>query len=200
MNENDTIYIYVAGLYLERVYFYDLFVDGVIRGCTTYAYIDDYYSRKLTIDGIERKLNLICPGSGYLFQDDPEKPLNQAEGFMLIFDYTSMNSLEEINYMYRDICRQLHKDCIDLPFLIVGLNCEKSESERQVTHKYINDLMSEHPKWKLIDASIDQRINIEESFTKMVRMIIEYRQHPICNDPPNQQEDSDSSVCKCLTQ
>ncbi|KAF9774122.1 Ras GTPase ras2 [Fusarium sp. DS 682] len=96
--------------------------------------------------------------------------MTEGEGFMLVYSITSRQSFEEITAYRQQILRQKGKDYF--PMVLVGNDCSQ-EPEREVTREE-GEALAKSFECKFFEADAKSRINVDEAFFDLVRVIRQY--------------------------
>lgn len=151
---------------------------GVGKSSTTIQYVhnhfleeidptlEDSYRKSTIIDDIEAELVIWDTTSPEAYTESRHQHIYMSEGFLLMYSITSSSSLVNIVSFKERICDMLQGQP---PMVLVG-NKLDLHTERELPHWPGYDLAR---SWGIpffeISASI--RINVEESFSELVRMI-----------------------------
>ncbi|KAG0214121.1 Ras GTPase [Mortierella sp. GBA30] len=129
--------------------------------------IEDSYRKQCVIDDEVALLNILDTAGQEEYSAMREQYLRIGEGFLLVYSITSRNSFEDISTSYQQILRVKDKDAF--PVMLVGNKCDL-EHERQVSTHEGRELAKQFNS-RLIETSAKERINVDESFYMLVRMI-----------------------------
>lgn len=100
----------------------------------------------------------------------------QAKAAILMFDLSSMTSFVHLNNWIIDVKRI----CENIPLLICG---NKSDLERKVPLKSIEQLMQKNPNSKYIEISVINNENVDEAFLSILRDLLHSPQLEIGDNP-----------------
>jgi GTPase KRas protein len=93
-----------------------------------------------------------------------------TEGFVIIYSITSRSSFEQISTFKEQVFRV--KDAERLPMMLVGNKCDLEE-KREVSHQEGVELGKQFGA-QFKETSAKTRVNVEEAFYDLVRMIREF--------------------------
>merc|ERR1712000_163737 len=124
--------------------------------------IEDSHRKQVEIDG-EVTLLEIFDTAG----QEELSALRVAEGFLVVFSLTEATSFKQVEGLHGQICRA--KDSDKVPIVIVGNKSDLTEL-RAVSEAEIQALTS-RLNVKFFEASAKKKINVEESFFELVRMM-----------------------------
>jgi GTPase KRas len=96
--------------------------------------------------------------------------IRDCEGFVIIFSITSRSSFEQISTFKEQVFRV--KDAERLPMMLVGNKCDLEEKREVSTHEGQELGKSFGAQFK--ETSAKTRVNVEEAFYDLVRMIREF--------------------------
>lgn len=129
--------------------------------------IEDSYRKQCTIDGEQVVLDILDTAGQEEYLAMREQYMRTGEGFLLVYAINFRNSLEELQTFYEQIIRV--KDTDDVPVLIVG-NKSDLEIERQVSYEEGLEF-AKSLGCPFLETSAKQRINVEEAFYGLGRLI-----------------------------
>jgi len=128
--------------------------------------IEDSYTKQCLIDDRVAKLDILDTAGQEEFSAMREQYMRSGEGFLLVFSLTDRSSFEEIYKFHKQVLRVKDRDVF--PILIVG---NKSDlPNRQVSQSDIEN-MAKQLKAPYIECSAKLRINIDEAFFELVRLV-----------------------------
>lgn len=129
--------------------------------------IEDSYRKPCTIDGEQVLLDVLDTAGQEEYLAMREQYMRTGEGFLLVYSINLKNSLEELQLFYEQILRV--KDLENVPVLVVGNKCDL-EVERQVSYEE-GEALAKSFNASFLETSAKQRINVEEAFFGLVRLI-----------------------------
>lgn len=147
--------------------------------------IEDSYRKHCIIDEEPAFLDVLDTAGQEEYSAMREQYMRSGEGFLLVYSVTSRNSFDEINGFHRQILRV--KDTELVPILLVGNKCDL-EKERQVSYEEGAELALQF-NCPFFETSAKQKINIEEGFYGLVRIIRRQQE-----DEKQQQQQQNSAV------
>eukprot|EP00088_Acartia_fossae_P031103 TRINITY_DN3204_c0_g1_i13.p1 TRINITY_DN3204_c0_g1~~TRINITY_DN3204_c0_g1_i13.p1 ORF type:complete len:218 (-),score=42.27 TRINITY_DN3204_c0_g1_i13:714-1313(-) len=128
--------------------------------------IEDSYTKQCLIDDRVAKLDVLDTAGQEEFSAMREQYMRSGEGFLLVFSLTDRSSFEEIYKFHKQVLRVKDRD--EFPMLIAG---NKSDlPNRQVTQSDVEN-MAKQLKTPYIECSAKHRINIDEAFFELVRLV-----------------------------
>lgn len=129
--------------------------------------IEDSYRKQCNIDGEQLMLDILDTAGQEEYSAMREQYMRTGEGFLLVYAINSRNSMEELQVFYEQIQRV--KDSENVPVLVVG-NKSDLEIERQVSFEE-GQAFAKLINCPFIETSAKQRINVEEAFFSLVRLV-----------------------------
>jgi len=151
--------------------------------------IEDSYQKQVVIDEEVALLDVLDTAGQEEYYAMREQYMFSGEGFLLVYAITSRDSFEEISTFYQQILRV--KDVDAFPIILVANKCDL-EYERQVGQNEGRELARRFG-CSFIETSAKQRINVEESFTNLVREIRRFNKdqskgRPAPGGPPKSED------------
>jgi len=129
--------------------------------------IEDSYRKQLTIDGEHCLLDILDTAGQEEYSAMRDQYMRTGQGFLMVYAITSRSSLEEL-ITFRDQILRV-KETSTVPMVVIG-NKIDLESERQVSTQEGLDLARSFQA-AFFETSAKLRINVDESFTQIVREI-----------------------------
>lgn len=129
--------------------------------------IEDSYTKQCVIDDNVAKLDILDTAGQEEFSAMREQYMRSGEGFLLVFSLTERASFEEIYKFHKQVLRVKDRD--EFPMLIVG-NKADMDRNRQVSVADCED-MAKQLKTPFIETSAKNRMNVDQSFHELVRLI-----------------------------
>lgn len=129
--------------------------------------IEDSYRKQCTIDGQQVLLDVLDTAGQEEYSAMREQYMRTGEGFLLVYSINLRNSLEELQSFYDQIQRV--KDAENVPVIVVGNKCDL-ENERQVLYEE-GLALAKALRSPFLETSAKQKINVEELFFGLVRLI-----------------------------
>jgi len=122
------------------------------------------------IDDEEALLDILGMAGKEEFSAMREPYMLSSDGFVLVYSITSRQSLEGILTFQQQILRIKNKDYF--PMIVVGNHCDR-EDERQVS-KQEGEAIARSFGCRFVEASSEDRINVDIAFYDLVRDIRKY--------------------------
>ena len=132
--------------------------------------IEDQHRKQTVIDDECAMLEILDTAGQEEYVAMRDQYLRSAEGFLLVFSLCSRPSFEEACELYEQILRA--KDVESVPVVFVGNKCDLKD-QIQISQKEIDDFIksTQSELVKYMEASAKVRINVDESFHSVVRLI-----------------------------
>merc|ERR1711962_807392 len=156
--------------------------------------IEDSYTKQCVIDNHVAKLDILDTAGQEEFSAMREQYMRSGEGFLLIFSLTERASFEEIYKFHKQVLRVKDRD--EFPMLIVG-NKADMDRNRQASLADCED-MAKQLKTPFIECSAKNRMNVDQSFHELVRLIRRFQalQRPVA--PVKKEEKPSKGRCLVL--
>jgi GTPase KRas protein len=138
--------------------------------------IEDSYRKQVVIDDETCLLDILDTAGQEEYSAMRDQYMRTGEGFLCVYSITSRGSFDEISSFREQILRVKDKD--QVPMIIVGNKCDL-ESERQVTQSEGRDLAKSFNS-PFMETSAKTRVNVEEAFFELVRLIREEKKRVMC--------------------
>lgn len=129
--------------------------------------IEDSYTKQCVIDDSVARLDILDTAGQEEFSAMREQYMRSGEGFLLVFSLTERASFEEIYKFHKQVLRVKDRD--EFPMLIVG-NKADMDRNRQVSVSDCED-MAKQLKTPFIECSAKNRMNVDQAFHELVRLI-----------------------------
>lgn len=153
--------------------------------------IEDSYTKQCVIDDVPAKLDILDTAGQEEFSAMREQYMRSGEGFLLVFAVTDRASFDEIYKFHRQILRVKDRD--EFPMLIVG-NKADLEHQRLVTTAEAQNL-SRQLKVPYIECSAKLRMNVDQAFYELVRIV---RKFQLSEIPPLKPGDENRKRKCCI--
>eukprot|EP01129_Flabellula_baltica_P005043 TRINITY_DN17_c0_g2_i1.p1 TRINITY_DN17_c0_g2~~TRINITY_DN17_c0_g2_i1.p1 ORF type:complete len:199 (+),score=47.20 TRINITY_DN17_c0_g2_i1:39-599(+) len=129
--------------------------------------IEDSYRKQVVVDDETCLLDILDTAGQEEYSAMRDQYMRTGQGFILTYAITSRSSFDEINTFKEQITRVKDKD--NVPMVLVGNKCDLAE-ERQVPTTEAQDMAK---AWGIpcFETSAKARINVEEAFFELVRVI-----------------------------
>jgi len=149
--------------------------------------IEDSYTKQCVIDDDVARLDILDTAGQEEFSAMREQYMRSGEGFLLVFSLTERQSFEEVYKFHKQVLRVKDRD--EFPMLIVG-NKADMDRHRQVSTADCED-MAKQLKTPFIECSAKNRMNVDQAFHELVRLIRRFQalERPVV---PNKREASPS--------
>jgi len=129
--------------------------------------IEDSYTKQCVIDDEVARLDILDTAGQEEFSAMREQYMRSGEGFLLVFSLTERQSFEEVYKFHKQVLRVKDRD--EFPMLIVG-NKADMDRHRQVSTADCED-MAKQLKTPFIECSAKNRMNVDQAFHELVRLI-----------------------------
>lgn len=129
--------------------------------------IEDSYTKQCVIDDDVARLDILDTAGQEEFSAMREQYMRSGEGFLLVFSLTERQSFEEVYKFHKQVLRVKDRD--EFPMLIVG-NKADMDRQRQVSTADCED-MAKQLKTPFIECSAKNRMNVDQAFHELVRLI-----------------------------
>jgi len=149
--------------------------------------IEDSYTKQCVIDDDVARLDILDTAGQEEFSAMREQYMRSGEGFLLVFSLTERQSFEEVYKFHKQVLRVKDRD--EFPMLIVG-NKADMDRQRQVSTADCED-MAKQLKTPFIECSAKNRMNVDQAFHELVRLIRRFQalERPVV---PSKRESSPS--------
>lgn len=134
--------------------------------------IEDSYTKQCVIDDIPAKLDILDTAGQEEFSAMREQYMRSGEGFLLVFSVADRASFDELFKFHKQILRVKDRD--EFPMLMVG-NKADLEYQRVVPLDQAQ-AMSRHLKIPYIECSAKARMNVDQSFHELVRLVRKFQE------------------------
>ncbi|XP_044735149.1 ras-like protein 2 [Chrysoperla carnea] len=133
--------------------------------------IEDSYTKQCVIDDIPAKLDILDTAGQEEFSAMREQYMRSGEGFLLVYSVADHSSFEEIYKFHKQILRVKDRD--EFPMLIVG-NKVDLDHQRVVSVEEAQN-MSRQLKIPYIECSAKLRMNVDQAFHELVRIVRKFQ-------------------------
>ena len=135
--------------------------------------IEDQYKLNMSIDGYNCILEILDTAGQDDYQSMLETWINFGSGFLLVYSIDDMESFNEVKKKYDKLVLIKGKDVYSC--ILVGNKCDLGEELRKVPTKDAEEFA--HNKGiPFLEASALNKINVKESFVKVVHDLLEKTQ------------------------
>jgi len=129
--------------------------------------IENSYRKQITLDDESLMLDILDTAGQEEYSVMRDQYINSGQGFLLVYSVTSKRSFETSGELKDKIIQVKERE--HYPIVLCGNKCDL-EKERKVTTEEGREKAKE---WEVpfFETSAKARINVEESFFQLVRMI-----------------------------
>ncbi|XP_004711618.2 ras-related protein R-Ras2 isoform X1 [Echinops telfairi] len=156
--------------------------------------IEDSYTKQCVIDDRAARLDILDTAGQEEFGAMREQYMRTGEGFLLVFSVTDRGSFEEIYKFQRQILRVKDRD--EFPMILIG-NKADLDHQRQVTQEEGQQL-ARQLKVTYMEASAKIRMNVDQAFHELVRVIRKFQEQECPPSPEPTQKEKDKQGCHCV--
>lgn len=129
--------------------------------------IEDNYRRTWIVDGEMYLLDVLDTAGQEDFTVLRDSYMRTSEAFILVYDITNADSFTEVQKIYSHLC--MARDSSNIPLLVIGNKVDLA-AQRKVS-SFEGQQWAKSIGAAFLESSAKQRINIDESFTAIVREI-----------------------------
>ena len=133
--------------------------------------IEDSYRKQVVLDGEPCVLDLLDTAGQEEYSAMRDSYMRGGEGFLIVYSITSRASFDEVPAFAEQILRVKDEDSV--PMVIVGNKCDL-EADRKVSKEEGQQLAREFNAL-FLESSAKARVNVEEAFFELTRLIIKSR-------------------------
>lgn len=146
--------------------------------------IEDSYTKQCVIDSLVAKLDIIDTAGQDEFSAMRDQYMRCGQGFLLVFSLIDQSSITEVYRLHKQILRI--KDGDEFPMILIGNKCDL-QRQRVVTNENLDEIKNQL-KLPYLETSAKTRLNVDQAFHELVRLIRSYqlKERPPLN--PNQNE------------
>lgn len=156
--------------------------------------IEDSYTKQCVIDDRAARLDILDTAGQEEFGAMREQYMRTGEGFLLVFSVTDRGSFEEVYKFQRQILRVKDRD--EFPMILVG-NKADLDHQRQITLDEGQQL-ARQLKVTYMEASAKIRMNVDQSFHELVRVIRKFQEQECPPSPEPTRKEKDKKGCHCV--
>ncbi|KAI8772668.1 ras-related protein R-Ras2 [Biomphalaria glabrata] len=143
--------------------------------------IEDSYTKQCVIDDHVARLDILDTAGQEEFSAMREQYMRSGEGFLLVYSVIDRSSFEEIFKFHRQILRVKDRD--EFPMLLVA-NKSDLDTQRVVTTADGQELAN-NLKIRYMEASAKHRLNVDQSFYELVRIVRTFQEEERPTVKPN---------------
>lgn len=151
--------------------------------------IEDSYTKQCVIDDVPAKLDILDTAGQEGFSAMREQYMRSGEGFLLVFSVTDRASFDEMYKFHKQILRVKDRD--EFPMLMVG-NKADLDHQRLIPAEEAQN-MSRELRIPYIECSAKLRMNVDQAFHELVRIVRKYQ----ASERPLLKPQHNSSRRKC---
>jgi small GTP-binding protein len=129
---------------------------------------EEYYSKKVEVDGKEYLLEILDTAGPEEYSAIRDKFMRTGHGFVLAYSITDPSSFQDIEVIHEQLLKSVDSDSV--PTVLIGNKCDL-ENDRAVTIEEGQKLSKTFGECKFYETSAKERINVEESFYSLIRLI-----------------------------
>jgi len=150
---------------------------GVGKSCVTIQYtqktfvtkynptVEDTYRKTVEVDEFHVVLEILDTAGTDQFTSTRDIYMTSGHGFMLVYSVTSETSINNIETLYKRICKVKDKDVV--PCVLLGNKCDL-EDERQVQQDE-GQKLADQIGAPFFECSAKLNVNIDEAFDALIR-------------------------------
>lgn len=116
--------------------------------------------------------------------------MRTGQGFVLVYSITDPSSFEDCLTIHEQLLRS--KDADEVPLVLVGNKCDLEE-ERSVSREEGENMAEKFGDCKFLESSAKERINVEEIFISLVRLIDKASDPNAVSDDEEEDEDNNNN-------
>ncbi|KAH9489160.1 Ras- protein R-Ras2 [Bulinus truncatus] len=143
--------------------------------------IEDSYTKQCVIDNHVARLDILDTAGQEEFSAMREQYMRSGEGFLLVYSVIDRSSFEEIFKFHRQILRVKDRD--EFPMLLVA-NKSDLDTQRVVSTSEGQELAN-NLKIRYMEASAKHRLNVDQSFYELVRIVRTFQEEERPTVKPN---------------
>eukprot|EP00005_Dracoamoeba_jomungandri_P003592 CAMPEP_0174249720 /NCGR_PEP_ID=MMETSP0439-20130205/60_1 /TAXON_ID=0 /ORGANISM="Stereomyxa ramosa, Strain Chinc5" /LENGTH=187 /DNA_ID=CAMNT_0015329613 /DNA_START=84 /DNA_END=647 /DNA_ORIENTATION=+ len=129
--------------------------------------IEDSYRKQVEIDNETCLLDILDTAGQEEFSAMRDQYMRTGEGFLMVYDITTRSSFDEITAFREQILRVKEEESV--PMVVVGNKCDLEEARVVATSE--GSELAKAFKCPFLESSAKARVNVEESFFELVRVI-----------------------------
>lgn len=134
--------------------------------------IEDSYTKQCVIDEHVARLDILDTAGQEEFSAMREQYMRSGEGFLLVYSVIDRSSFDEIYKFHKQILRVKDRD--EFPMLLVA-NKSDLDTQRVVSAGEGQEL-AHNLKIRYIEASAKHRLNVDQSFYELVRIVRKFQE------------------------
>lgn len=153
--------------------------------------IEDSYRKQVEVDGKACMLDILDTAGQEEYSAMRDQYMRTGQGFVLVYSITDPSSFEDCLTIHEQLLRS--KDADEVPLVLVGNKCDLEE-ERSVSKEEGENMAERFGDCKFLESSAKERINVEEIFISLVRLIDKANDPDAVSD--DEEEDEEKGVGK----
>jgi len=130
--------------------------------------IEDCYRKQVEINGQQCMLEILDTAGTEQFTAMRDLYMKNGQGFVLVYSIIAQSTFNDLSDLREQILRV--KDTDNVPMMLVGNKCDLAD-QRVITTEQGEALATKFNA-KFIEASAKTKINVDEIFHTLVRLII----------------------------
>eukprot|EP01027_Heterolobosea_sp_BB2_P024007 GEZU01036119.1.p1 GENE.GEZU01036119.1~~GEZU01036119.1.p1 ORF type:complete len:203 (+),score=89.22 GEZU01036119.1:170-778(+) len=130
--------------------------------------IEDSYRKQVEIDGRACLLDILDSAGQEEFSALRDQYMTTGQGFIMVYSITDQNSYEDLWGIHDKLLKSKDED--EVPVVLVGNKCDL-EHERKVSKEDGEKMAKKFGSCKFMEASAKERINVENIYFDLVRLI-----------------------------
>eukprot|EP00761_Pharyngomonas_kirbyi_P007856 gb/GECH01007867.1/.p1 GENE.gb/GECH01007867.1/~~gb/GECH01007867.1/.p1 ORF type:complete len:606 (+),score=185.38 gb/GECH01007867.1/:1-1818(+) len=133
--------------------------------------IEDSYRKDMVVDGESCMLDILDTAGQEEYEGMRDEYMRSGQGFILVYSITDDSSFQDLEDIHSKLLKAKDADGDEVPVVLIGNKCDL-EDERKVKESEGKDMAKRFGRYtKFLEASARSRINIDEAFTEMIRLI-----------------------------
>jgi len=130
--------------------------------------IEDSYRKQVEVDAKACMLDILDTAGQEEYSAMRDQYMRTGQGFVLVYSITDPSSFEDCMTIHEQLLRS--KDADEVPLVLVGNKCDLEE-ERSVSKEEGQNMAQKFGDCKFLESSAKEKINVEEIFISLVRLI-----------------------------
>jgi small GTP-binding protein len=130
--------------------------------------IEDSYRKQVEVDGQLCTLDILDTAGQEEYSAMRDQYMRTGQAFILVYSITDPSSFQDCEAIHDQLLRSVDSDSV--PLVLVGNKCDLEE-ERGVSTQEGQKMAEKFGHCKFFEASAKARINVEECFHGLVRLL-----------------------------